>query len=80
MQFLMPCFFYSDQITLTLSQNLSILQENETYSCHFAGIEATFTVPAVGSGATYVCNITGSIPTQYEGLATGCAMLVDFKS
>ena len=55
-----------------------MLQENGTYSCHFAGNVATFTVPAVGSGATYICNITGSIPTEYEGLATGCALLTVF--
>ena len=69
---------YSIQITLMLSHDLPMLQENEKYSCHFAN-EATFTMPAVGSGATYMCNITGIIPTQYEGLATGCAILVDFK-
>ena len=57
-----------------------MLLDNETYRCHFAGVEANFTVEAVGSGAAYMCNITGSIPTQYEGLATGCAILVDFRS
>ena len=72
--------FYSDQITLTVYQSLPMLQENEMYSCHFAGNEATFMVEAVGSGATYICNITSSIPTQYEGLATGCAMLLDITS
>ena len=69
---------YSDQITLTVSRDLPMPQENETYSCHFAGVEAPFTVPAVGSGANYMCNITGSIPTQYKGLATGChSVLLD---
>ena len=48
-----------------------MLLENETYFCHFAGHEAIFTVPAVGSGATCMCNITGSIPIEYGGLTTG---------
>jgi hypothetical protein len=55
-----------------------MLQENETYSCHFAGDGRAFTVPAVGSGANYMCNITGSIPTEFEGLATGNGILVYF--
>ena len=55
-----------------------MLQENETYFCHFAGNGRVFTVPAVGSGANYMCNITGSIPTQFEGLATGYRILVYF--
>ena len=63
--------FYSDQITLTVSHSLPMLQENETYFCHFAEDEETFMVPAVGSGATYTCNITGSLPAEYGGLATG---------
>ena len=63
--------FHSDQITLIVSQSLPMLQENETYFCHFAGDEATFTVPAVVSGATYMCNITGSLPAEYGGLTTG---------
>ena len=53
-----------------------MLQENETYFCHFAGNGRAFTVPAVGSGAIYMCNITGSIPTQFEGLTTGYRILV----
>ena len=49
-----------------------MLQENETYFCHFAGNEATFMVEAVGSGATYIlCNITSSIPAEYGRLTTG---------
>ena len=76
-QFLTLVFIPVRQITLTVSQNLSMLLDNETYRCHFAGDEATFMVEAVGSGATYMCNITGSIPTQYEGLATG--YIIDFE-
>ena len=53
-----------------------MLQENETYFCHFAGNGRTFTVPAVGSVANYMCNITDSIPMQFEGLATGYRILV----
>ena len=56
---------------LTVSQDLPTLQENEAYFCHFSANEGVFTVPVVGSGANYICNITGSIPTQFEGLATG---------
>ena len=62
--------YLSNQIMLTVSQDLPMLQVNETYFCHFSG-NGVFTVPAVGSGASYVCNITGSIPTQFGGLATG---------
>ena len=68
-------FFLSNQIMLIVSQDLPMLQENETYYCHFAGNGRVFTVQAVGSGANYMCNITGSIPTQFGGLATGYRML-----
>jgi hypothetical protein len=61
-------YFHPDQITLTVSRDLPLLQ---TYFCHFAGNGRAFTVPAVGSGANYTCNITGSILTQFEGLAIG---------
>ena len=28
-------------------------------------------VDAVGSGTTYTCNITGMIPSEFQGLSTG---------
>ena len=49
-----------------------MLLDNETYLCHFASGENYFTVEAVGSGTTYACNITDSIPLWVQGLATGC--------
>ena len=73
-------FHYSDQITITVSQELPMLQEDDMYSCHFAGNEEPFTVPANGSGSTYMCDITGRIPTEYEGLATGCPILAYFTT
>ena len=63
--------FYPNQIILTVSRDLPMLQEFGTYFCHFAGNGRAFTVPAVGSGANYMCNITGSIPIQLDRLTTG---------
>ena len=60
------------QLTLTLSQDLPMLLDNETYLCHFATGGNYFTVEAAGSGTTYACNITDSIPLWVQGLATGC--------
>ena len=48
-----------------------MLQEFGAYFCHLAGNGRAFTVPALGSGANYMCNITGSIPIQLDGLTTG---------
>ena len=62
---------YYTQLTLTLSQSLPPLLVGETYLCHFASGGVTFTVDAMGSGTTYICNVTGRIPPQFEGLSTG---------
>ena len=63
----------STQLTLTLSQPLPplLMNENGTYLCHFASNGVTFMVDAVGSGATYTCNVTGEIPSEVEGLSKG---------
>ena len=59
------------QLTLTLSQALPPLLVNETYLCHFASGRVSFTVEAMGSGMTYTCNVTGEIPSDFDGLSTG---------
>ena len=59
------------QLTLTLSQPLPALLENETYLCHFVSDGVTFMVDAVGSETTYTCNVTGEIPSEVEGLSKG---------
>ena len=71
--YLMPLLTqFSDlQITLTLSHNLPMPLENESYLCHFAANELTLMVEAVGSETIYTCNITDSIPSEFEGLSTG---------
>jgi hypothetical protein len=56
------------QLTLTVSQPLPSLLENETYLCHFISGGVPFTVEAMGSGTTYTCNITGVIPSEFDGL------------
>ena len=56
------------QLTLTLSRPLPPLLVNETYLCHFASDGVIFMVDAVGSGTAYSCNITGEIPSEFDGI------------
>ena len=69
MQFL----FYSNQITLTLSRDLPMLQENEMYSCvtlleiHQASLCQQLALEQF-TRAT-------SLAAYQQGLATGCAIL-----
>ena len=56
---------------MTISQSLPRLLDNETYFCQFTST-FVFSVVAVGSGTSLVCNITDAIPIQnLTGLATG---------
>lgn len=63
------------QITLTLSQSLPTPLAGETYLCFFDSNGVGFTVETVGSGTTYICNITGTIPEALHGLRTGMGEL-----